>query len=48
MILTRRSSGLRTHKGEVSFPGGRVNEGEEPAAAARREAHEEVGLDPPW
>ena len=46
MILTRRSSGLRTHKGEVSFPGGRVNEGEEPAAAARREAHEEVDLDP--
>ncbi len=29
VILTRRSSGLRTHKGEVSFPGGRVNEGEE-------------------
>ncbi|MFZ0249267.1 MAG: CoA pyrophosphatase [Acidimicrobiales bacterium] len=46
VILTRRSSGLRTHKGEVSFPGGRVNEGEEPAAAARREAHEEVDLDP--
>ena len=32
VILTRRSSRLRTHKGEVSFPGGRVNEGEEPAA----------------
>ena len=46
VILTRRSSGLRTHKGEVSFPGGRVNEGEDPAAAARREAQEEVGLDP--
>jgi 8-oxo-dGTP pyrophosphatase MutT (NUDIX family) len=46
VILTRRSSGLRTHKGEVSFPGGRVNEGEEPAAAAKREAHEEVDLDP--
>ncbi len=46
VILTRRSSGLRTHKGEVSFPGGRANEGEEPAAAARREAQEEVGLDP--
>jgi 8-oxo-dGTP pyrophosphatase MutT (NUDIX family) len=46
VILTRRSSGLRTHKGEVSFPGGRVNEGEEPAAAARREAYEEVDLDP--
>ncbi len=46
VILTRRSSRLRTHKGEVSFPGGRVNEGETPAAAARREAHEEVDLDP--
>ena len=46
LILTRRSSGLRTHKGEVSFPGGRLNEGEDPAAAARREAHEEVDLDP--
>jgi len=46
VILTRRSSRLRTHKGEVSFPGGRVNEGEEAAAAAQREAHEEVDLDP--
>ncbi len=46
LILTRRSSGLRTHKGQVSFPGGRLDEGEEPAAAARREAHEEVDLDP--
>ena len=46
VILTRRSSRLRTHKGEVSFPGGRVNEGETPAAAAWREAHEEVDLDP--
>lgn len=46
LILTRRSSRLRTHKGEVSFPGGRLNEGEDPAAAARREASEEVDLDP--
>jgi len=46
LILTRRSSRLRTHKGEVSFPGGRLNEGEDPAAGARREAHEEVDLDP--
>jgi 8-oxo-dGTP pyrophosphatase MutT (NUDIX family) len=46
VILTRRSSRLRTHKGEVSFPGGRVNPGELPAAAARREASEEVDLDP--
>jgi 8-oxo-dGTP pyrophosphatase MutT (NUDIX family) len=46
VILTRRSTGLRTHKGEVSFPGGRVNEGEGPAEAAQREAQEEVALDP--
>jgi 8-oxo-dGTP pyrophosphatase MutT (NUDIX family) len=46
VILTRRSSRLRTHKGEVSFPGGRLDEGEDPAAAARREASEEVDLDP--
>jgi 8-oxo-dGTP pyrophosphatase MutT (NUDIX family) len=45
LILTRRSSGLRTHKGEVSFPGGRIDAGEGPAEAALREAHEEVGLD---
>src|SRR6202034_4819173 len=44
--LPRRSSGMRTHKGEVSFPGGRLDQGEGPAAAAVREAHEEVGLDP--
>lgn len=46
LVLTRRSTGLRTHRGEVSFPGGRLDEGEEPAHAALREAHEEVGLDP--
>jgi len=46
VVLTRRSSSLRTHRGEVSFPGGRLDEGEDPVSAARREAHEEVGLDP--
>lgn len=47
VILTRRAQHLRSHRGEVSFPGG----GEEPSdtdawATALREAHEEVGLDP--
>ena len=46
LVLTRRSSGMRTHRGEVSFPGGRLDEGEDPPAAALREAHEEVALDP--
>ena len=45
VILTRRATaGLRTHRGEVSFPGGRLDEGEDPASAARREAHEEIDL----
>jgi 8-oxo-dGTP pyrophosphatase MutT (NUDIX family) len=46
VVLTRRTWGLRTHQGEVSFPGGRVDPGEEPADGARREAEEEIGLDP--
>jgi len=46
VILTRRSSGLRTHQGQVSFPGGRLDEGEDAVAAALREAFEEVDLDP--
>lgn len=46
LILTRRSSAMRTHRGEVSFPGGRLLDGEDPATAARREAHEEIALDP--
>ncbi|HXN59992.1 MAG TPA: CoA pyrophosphatase [Acidimicrobiales bacterium] len=46
IVLTRRSTELRTHQGQVSFPGGRLDAGEDTTAAARREAHEEVGLDP--
>lgn len=46
LVLTRRSSRLRSHTGEVSFPGGRIDPGESPTNAARREAHEEVGLPP--
>ncbi len=46
VVLTRRSSRLRTHRGEVSFPGGRIEEGEGPWQAAMREASEEVDLDP--
>ena|SRR5271155_3152545 len=46
VLLTRRSPELRSHTGQVSFPGGRVDPGEDPPKAALREAAEEVGLDP--
>lgn len=46
VLLTRRSMHLNSHKGEVSFPGGRLDPGETFAQAALREADEEVGLDP--
>ena len=45
VLLTRRHEGLRHHAGQVSFPGGRIEAFDaSPAAAALREAHEEVGL----
>jgi len=47
VVLTRRSSRLRAHKGEVSFPGGRQEPSDaDLAATARRESWEEIGLDP--
>jgi 8-oxo-dGTP pyrophosphatase MutT (NUDIX family) len=46
VVLTRRSMALRNHTGEVSFPGGRTDEGENPVATALREAQEEIGLEP--
>ena len=46
VVLTRRSSRLRSHTHQVSFPGGRIDRGEKPVEAALREAYEEVGIDP--
>lgn len=46
VLLTRRSMHLSSHRGEISFPGGRLDPGETYEQAALREAHEEVGLDP--
>lgn len=44
VLLTKRPAHLSSHAGEVSFPGGAVEDGEDPEAAAVREAREEVGL----
>ena len=46
VALTVRGSGLRNHTGQVSLPGGRVEDGETFEAAALREATEEIGIDP--
>lgn len=47
VILTRRSSSLSTHSGEISLPGGKADEGDaNDAVTATREAKEEIGLDP--
>ncbi len=47
IVFTRRRDDLRRHAGEVSFPGGRYDEGEaDLQATALREAHEEIGLPP--
>jgi 8-oxo-dGTP pyrophosphatase MutT (NUDIX family) len=46
VVLTRRAQHLRSHRGEVSFPGGGQDPGEDLVQTALREAHEETGLDP--
>lgn len=47
VLLTQRTAHLHNHAGQISFPGGHVDAGDsDAAAAALREAHEEVGLEP--
>jgi 8-oxo-dGTP pyrophosphatase MutT (NUDIX family) len=45
VVLTRRAAHLRAHRGEVSFPGGRLDGEETAEEGALREASEEIGLD---
>jgi len=47
VVLTRRSSRLKHHPGQIAFPGGKVDATDaNHVAAALREAHEEIGLPP--
>lgn len=47
VVLTKRSSKLQHHPGQIAFPGGKLDPDDAgPVAAALREAHEEVGLPP--
>jgi 8-oxo-dGTP pyrophosphatase MutT (NUDIX family) len=45
LVFTERRGDLRRHAGELSFPGGRRDSGEELLETALREAEEEIGLD---
>jgi 8-oxo-dGTP pyrophosphatase MutT (NUDIX family) len=47
LVLTKRSSRLKHHPGQIAFPGGKMDEGDaDVIAAALREADEEIGLKP--
>jgi 8-oxo-dGTP pyrophosphatase MutT (NUDIX family) len=46
LVLTRRTDRLESHSGQISFPGGSMDAGEDARAAAKREALEELGIDP--
>ena len=46
VLLTKRAETLRSHTGQVAFPGGRIDDDDHsPEFAALRETHEEIGLD---
>lgn len=48
VILTQRPSTMRDHPGQVAFPGGKLESGEDAVAAALREAKEELAMDPAY
>jgi 8-oxo-dGTP pyrophosphatase MutT (NUDIX family) len=46
LVLTRRTDAVDTHRGQISFPGGSLDAGEDAVAAALREGQEELAIDP--
>jgi 8-oxo-dGTP pyrophosphatase MutT (NUDIX family) len=46
LVLTRRTDQVEHHKGQISFPGGALGDGEDPLAGALRETQEEIGVPP--
>jgi 8-oxo-dGTP pyrophosphatase MutT (NUDIX family) len=44
-LLTRRTEGVQTHKGQISFPGGMRENGEDLLRTSLRETYEEVGIE---
>jgi len=46
VLMIQRPTNMRAHPGQAAFPGGKIDPGEAPIAAALREAHEELGIDP--
>lgn len=46
MLLLHRPSTMRAHPGQIAFPGGRLDPGEDAVEAALREANEELGIQP--